>query len=592
MFCEKCGKPNADGARFCEHCGAPMSEAVTPVPAAAPAAAAPAKPGIVRQVTELCRKNKFILPAAAAVLVVVIAVVLIVGALGKQVSLDKFLKVEVTGYDAHGCLDYELDRSTLVLRALGEKQYKAYGDFDPDSMTSDELEALEKRFSKSKIEQAGKFVDSVSVNVELPEGKGTRTLENGDVIKFELVFDEALAKKQGLTIKNTVIEYTVEGLGQPVTHDLLQNFSFTAEGYDGVGRGEIVCTKTATVKVGEVTFETEVDSRYIRYTDKDGYTRTAYVYADYSNNALSNGDVVTLTVRDLSEDSLASGGVMLTGLTKDVTVSGLQAFAEVDLLGKLNVTFSGLNGRGNAEAVAEPGVITVGDVTFDFENQAIYMNGERKSGLYISVSKRSYLSNGDVIEISVNVSDYVLTECGIKMPQKSMEVTVSGLAEYATELGQLGDGIDGLVEAGMIVVKDYLNDNWSSAVHNSWKDYSDQHVGDDMSLYAMALTTPKSTTSSTKNTLWLIYRVTLKDNTMEETPYYFAVSQNNLAVYADGTVLETITSKNKYYGYTTYAELFEKRIDAYNLNIFTKIVAEEPQIPGGDDQPAPVAPTE
>lgn len=127
--------------------------------------------------------------------------------------------------------------------------------------------------------------------------------------------------------------------------------------------------------------------------------------------------------------------------------------------------------------------------------------------------------------------------------------------------------MDEMVDAGKTVVNDYLNDDWNGAVHDDWRNYSDQKVGDDLKLYKTVLTTAKSSSSSTRNTLWLIYSVTLSDNTMEPTVYYFAVTQQNIAVNNAGKIFHSNAKFYKYPGSTSYEELKEDYIVSYNLNV-------------------------
>ena len=88
-----------------------------------------------------------------------------------------------------------------------------------------------------------------------------------------------------------------------------------------------------------------------------------------------------------------------------------------------------------------------------------------------------------------------------------------------------------------------------------------------MKLHKMVLTTPKSTSSYTKNTLWMIFSVTISDNKITTpTVYYFAVAQSDVAVYVDGS-LYFDDYFSKYSGRTSYDAVYTDLIDSYNLNI-------------------------
>ncbi len=62
--------------------------------------------------------------------------------------------------------------------------------------------------------------------------------------------------------------------------------------------------------------------------------------------------------------------------------------------------------------------------------------------------------------------------------------------------------------------------------------------------------------------------ITLSDNTMGPTVYYFAVSEQNIAINDAGELLHTNSRYYKYSGSTSYEELKEDHIVAYNLNVF------------------------
>ncbi len=52
---------------------------------------------------------------------IVIAVALIASSLGKRVDMNWYLKVEATGYNGYGKLDYDFDYVTFAKRVLGDK---------------------------------------------------------------------------------------------------------------------------------------------------------------------------------------------------------------------------------------------------------------------------------------------------------------------------------------------------------------------------------------------------------------------------------------------------------------------------------------
>lgn len=577
MFCEHCGKQVEDDALFCENCGArlqPEPAAPEAVPEAQNAPIAepdpqPAQPkvGLGTKLKTLCQQKKWLLPTVAAVLVAVIVVAIIAGMLSKQVKICDYLHVEVSGYNGFGRVDYDMDLGSLGLRCLGERQYKGYKDWSEAELG--EMTKWLADLSKKKVEEfklVDQFIDSIEIIEELPEGKTRRDLSNGDVIRYTIECDESLAKKLGITVKGEHYEYTVKDLPEAAIYDLLQNFELNFSGYDGYGTAEVVCRKNGSTTAGDITFETEVGADYIRYSIKDGGEGRIRLRIDGSNGQLKNGDTVALYA-DVSEDTLSSYGVMLSNLRMEYTVADLAKTQEADLMAHIQVTFEGIDGSGKAEVLHEDNSFTAGELTFDLDKNRVTRGDEYVTGFYINLSQSRSLTNGDKLTLTVSTDTEALAQCGITLSAVEKEITVSGLAHYAESLEELNGHLDELAESCKTQINDYLNDDWSGAVHDSWKRYSNQKIGDDLKLYKTLLTTPKSSTSSTKNTLWLVYSVTLSDNSMEPTVYYFALSESNIAI-NDGGELTHTAKLRRYHGFASYEELKAEYIEAYNLNVF------------------------
>lgn len=573
MFCENCGKQIPDGSAFCENCGARIAvEAApaAPVEAAAPVAVAPAKKltfaGLVEKAKTIHQKNKLIFPIAGAVLVVAIVLIVVFSILGKQVSMKDYLEITMEGYDGYGQMSYDFGDVSFGLRAAGDKDSKGFGDGDDDEYFLGYDRSDVPKDCRDNLKQAQKLVASIEISYELPEGKTSDALSNGDVITFTIECDEALAEDLGLTIQDTTFEYTVEGLKPIAKFDVLSYFDLKAEGYDGYGSVELVCSKTASEKVGDITFEMEAGENRIRWTDADGYSSSIWPYLDGDVGEVFNGDTVKGKV-DVSADILVSEGVELIGLEKEYTVSNLKETTKVDLLQYYKVEFTGLNDSGRATVTPTQDTLTVGEYEIDLTTGRWTKDGESITRTSVWVNDDWGLSNGDKIVLKTDSSNYTLRENGIKITVTEKEITVSNLASYITELSQIKDP-SAFEAAGKQVVTDYLNDDWADAVHDSWFGrYSNQTIGDDLKLHKMVLTMPKSSSSYTKNTLWMIFSVTISDNEITTpTVYYFAVSQSDVAVYGDGSVcFDDYFSKHS--GMTSYDAVYAELIDSYNLNI-------------------------
>lgn len=571
MFCENCGKQNPDGAAFCEHCGTRIEAETAPVAPATPVAtAAPAKKltiaGLVEKAKAIHQKNKLIFPIAGAVLVVAIALIIVFSILGKQVSIKNYLEITMEGYDGYGQMSYDFGDVSFGLRAAGDKDCKAFGDGDDDEFFLGYDKSDVSKDYRDNLKKAQKLVESIEISYELPEGKASDKLANGDVITFTIECDEDVAEDLGLTIKDTTFEYTVEGLKPIAKFDVLSYFDLKAEGYDGYGSVELVCNKTGSEKVGNITFEMEAGENRMRCTYEDGYSTSIWAYLDGETNGKFNGDTVKATL-DMSSDYFVHEGVELTGLEKEYTVSGLKETTKVDLLQYYKVEFIGLNGSGRATITPTQETLTVGEYVVDLATGKWTKDGEYITRTSVWVNDDWGLSNDDKIVLKTDSDNYTLRNNGIKITTAEQEITVSNLASYVTALSEIKD-YSAFETAGKQVVMDYLNDNWSNAVHDSWfGSYSNQTIGEDMKLHKMVLTTPKSNSSYTKNTLWMIFSVTISDNQITTpTTYYFAVAQSDVAVYVDGSLYfdEYIA---KYSGRTSYDAVYTDLIESYNLNI-------------------------
>lgn len=571
MFCENCGSQIPDGSVFCENCGAKMEPAAAPV---APVATdAPAKKpvtfaSLVEKVKAIHQKNKLIFPIAGAVLVVAIALIIVFSILGKQVSMKDYLNITMEGYDGYGRMVYEFGDVSFGMRAVGDKDSKEFGDHDDEEyFIAFEPSDVSKDYRKN-LTKAKKLVESIEISCEMPEGKTSDALKNGDVITFTVEVNEKLAEDLGITIKDTTFEYTVEGLEPIAQFDVLSYFDLKAEGYDGYGKVELACNQTGSKQVGGITFDMEEGEERIRYSSEDGYNGSIYVYINGDTYNKSNGDTVEVTL-DVYTDGFVSYGVEVIGLEKEYTVSGLKETTEVDLLQYYKVEFTGLNGSGGAKVTPTQETLTVGDLTVDLASGEWKRDGDYVTSTYVRVSDSWGLSNEDVIKLYFNPSESTFSENGIKFKATEQELTVSNLAAYVTALSEIKD-YSAQETAAKEVVNNYLLDDWAHAVHGRyWGSYSNQKIGEDMKLHKMILTTPKSTSSYTKNTLWMIFSVTVSDNEITTpTVYYFAVAQNDVAVYADGT-LYSGEYYTKYAGYADYNTLYEEKINSnsFNLNI-------------------------
>lgn len=567
MFCENCGKQIEDNATFCEHCGTKQENA----PVAAPAApkAAPAFVTTVKtKVAAIHKKNKWILPACAAALVVVIVAIVLIVNIASQVPMENYVKVEVSGFEGYSYFDCDLDSETMLLRVMGEEDCKEYGDSEYLGISPEEyLMKIYNNVSSKKT--FVRLAESIDVTYEFPEGKNAYNLSNGDEVKITLTCDEDAAKELGVALKGGTFTYTVSGLQAIETIDVLEYFDVTYEGATDYARAYLTCTKSETVTKAGITFFFTEGERCFEYA-RDEYRNTIYLdlYAE-NNGYLKNGSTVSISL-PYEADYFADEGLLFASVKKDITVAGLQEPVEFDLLQYVKPIYTGLNGSGRLELEATEQEVTFGDYRIDFEDRYCYYKDERICYFYFNSSKTYSLSNGDTVTITISCDEEDLARKGLKLKATTTDVTVAGLHEYVTKLSQLSSVMSSYEAAAKEMITDYLNENWSVAVHNSYfGSYSNQTIGDDLTLYKTILTTHKSSNSASDNTLWLIYSVTLSDNKITTpTTYYFAVKDTAIAVSPVDNTLYNEISLSKYRGYTSYEDLYKTcNIESYNLNI-------------------------
>ena len=580
MFCENCGKQIPDGSAFCDGCGAKLTQEAAPVasaqataPAAAPVAApaaqakAPFFATLLAKAKAIHQKNKLIFPIAGAVAVVAIALVIVFSILGRQVSMKDYMDVLAEGYDGYGYVSFDFGHTSFGMRAVGDKDVKGY---DAELEKEDDFRYMEKgdvsKEYRDNFRDAQKLVDSIEYEVIYPEDKSNGRLSNGDVIKVKITCKESYAEDLGLTLQDLTFEYTVEGLKAVTELDILSYFDLVGEGYDGYGKVQLKCNYSGTKQVGNLILDMTEGNEYISYHyEEEKWTSSIYPYITTDRYNKSNGDTVEVQV-DYAENYFIESGVKLVNLTKEYTVSDLKARQEVDLLSYYDIRFIGLNGSGHGQITPKQETATFGEYTVDLQNGEWTKDGQYVGYTSVYLSDTYGLSNGDTVKAYVSYSEYTFGEAGVEFINAEQTLDISNLAAYATSVSEIKTYED-VVKEDMFNITNYLNSNWGEAVHNEWfAEYKNQVSGEDMALYKMVLTTPKNTDSYTKNTLWMIYSVTVSDNKITTpTTYYFAVSYNNAAVYTDGGLY--VDYGVRYRGYADYETLYAERIDSYNLNI-------------------------
>ncbi len=558
MFCENCGKQLPDDAAFCDNCGT-KTAAVTPV-----------QP--VKQPFVLTKKHKIIGLVGIGVIVLGILAAVVAVILGKTVRLDKYITITTEGYNHYASVNYEIDYVALFEKVTGENI--------EDYKSEEKFNALKN--AEALADQAVSLRDGLTVEIVYPEGKAKNALSNGDVVNFNLSFDKKAAEKLGIKVKDTTVKYTVEGLAEAKVFDVLSHFEVTFEGYEGNGYAAIVPKETDET-VGNIRFKVSEDYNRVEfYIDNSDYSDTIYVgfgIEGFDNDVydLSNGDKITLTART-DANLVSEHGVILTGLSKEYTVSDLKAPSTYDLLANHTVIFTGVEGEGRAVLSATDSETTVGDLVIttkadnpDYVFWARSDNSDSGS-IYLSFDGSSYdLKAGDAITLTCSYDTDYLIEHGVVFENMSKDYTVPTLGKYAAVIADISaDSFTAMTAEFTEDLTNRMYEDWSDTVHNSWSSFSEQSIGEDMALHNAIFTTPKNTASSTYNTLWLVFSVTLDDDSMSPTTYYFYYQIRDVIVSADGTMdMQAAYSISKSSGYTDYTQLYNNCIDTFSYNVET-----------------------
>lgn len=272
----------------------------------------------------------------------VIAMLCVAGCGGTTVDLNKYVKIETSGYDSMGSVNYSFDYDSF------EKDYSGKIKLD-----SKELELL---FGGSAERVLIESCVSHSFDKE-------NNLSNGDVVTLHWNCDDDTASKDfKVKLKYSDIEYTVKDLQEVKTFDPFEFITVTFSGIAPKG----------TVEIKKDENKEELNG--INFTCKN-------------NNSLSEGDTVTVEATlQLGEDAFVEKyGCAISETTKDYTVSGLdKAVSDVseipdDIYEKMDKQLQDTFKADFADYGAEYGKIK------SMENIGNYiLNAKKESNAYIN----------------------------------------------------------------------------------------------------------------------------------------------------------------------------------------------------------------
>lgn len=271
--------------------------------------------------------------------------------------------------------------------------------------------------------------------------------------------------------------------------------------------------------------------------------------ADKTKN-LSNGDVVTYTWDDNSDEAEEAFGVKVKYTDITYTVSGLASVNTFDAFDGVDVEFSGISPDGRA---------TVNSLPTAAEAQ----------GLYYTLDENSGLSNGDTVTLTVHSNRDDFSDCIDKygaMPQATEKTfTVEGLNEYVTNADTLSDSV-------LVSLQNQAEDVFKSYAAQR---FSNGQTFKGMTYLGNYILTPKNKDSwGDKDRIVLAYQVTVHhDYTSElnttydaDDSFFWYITFNNVSKDADGNIASGL---NDYDTPTTFVKI-DSGVQKYSFSSSTE----------------------
>lgn len=351
------------------------------------------------------------------------------------------------------------------------------------------------------------------------------------------------------------------------TIDVSKYMTLSADGYNTVGKLNI---SFDTEKL-EKDYGKQITTRFkkqMKNLKDDTYglsSLTASLYDGYEadlfaetcatgsadkTKGLSNGDVVTYTWDDNSDEAEEAFGVKVKYTDITYTVSGLASVNTFDAFDGVDVEFSGISPDGRA---------TVNSLPTAAEAQ----------GLYYTLDENSGLSNGDTVTLTVHSNRDDLSDCIDKygaMPQATEKTfTVEGLNEYVTSADTLSDSV-------LVSLQNQAEDVFKSYAAQR---FSNGQTFKGMTYLGNYILTPKNKDSwGDKDRIVLAYQVTVHhDYTSElnttydaDDSFFWYITFNNVSKDADGNITSGL---NDYDTPTTFVKI-DSGVQKYSFSSSTE----------------------
>ena len=284
--------------------------------------------------------------------------------------------------------------------------------------------------------------------------------------------------------------------------------------------------------------------------EADLFAETCATGSADKTKGLSNGDVVTYTWDDNSDEAEEAFGVKVKYTDITYTVSGLASVNTFDAFDGVDVEFSGISPDGRA---------TVNSLPTAAEAQ----------GLYYTLDENSGLSNGDTVTLTVHSNRDDFSDCIDKygaMPQATEKTfTVEGLNEYVTSAETLSDSVlVSLQNQAEDVFKSYAAQRFSNGQTFKGMTYLGNYI----------LTSKNKDSWGDKDRIVLAYQVTVHhDYTSElnttydaDDSFFWYITFNNVSKDADGNIASGL---NDYDTPTTFVKI-DSGVQKYSFSSSTE----------------------
>ena len=351
------------------------------------------------------------------------------------------------------------------------------------------------------------------------------------------------------------------------TIDVSKYLTLSADGYNTVGKlnisfdteklekdyGKQIATRfkkqMKNLKDDTYGLSSLTASLYDGY-EADLFAETCATGSADKTKGLSNGDVVTYTWDDNSDEAEEAFGVKVKYTDITYTVSGLASVNTFDAFDGVDVEFSGISPDGRA---------TVNSLPTAAEAQ----------GLYYTLDENSGLSNGDTVTLTVHSNRDDFSDCIDKygaMPQATEKTfTVEGLNEYVTSADTLSDSV-------LVSLQNQAEDVFKSYAAQR---FSNGQTFKGMTYLGNYILTPKNKDSwGDKDRIVLAYQVTVHhDYTSElnttydaDDSFFWYITFNNVSKDADGNIASGL---NDYDTPTTFVKI-DSGVQKYSFSSSTE----------------------